>query len=163
MNKKKGPAVPKELAHLSDEELNELVAQELEDQDSFRSDKAAGLPANPPDGYDPTVDINTQIHHDFMHQGKGVLSRIANRDMPDKVIWDLRNRVLPTEEEISDNIHSFVRPTPREADYWKMFEAYRTRPAVDSVLQKYNYPAALYCYNKPPQHPNPNQLKLELT
>jgi len=39
------------------------------------------------------------------------------------------------------NTKAYVRPTQREQDYWIQYPSYETRPAVDSVLQSYNYPA----------------------
>jgi len=132
--------VPKELAHLSDADLAALVQDEIETQQSFKSDQPLELPISP-DGYDPMRDITTEIHHNFMSQGKGVLSRYANKDVVDKVNNLYRQNVLPTEEEIEYDIHSYVRPTKREVDQWKMYPTYETRPAVKSVMQDYNYPA----------------------
>lgn len=129
--------VPKELAHLSDAELNALIQEEIETSQCFRADQPAELPMSP-EGLDMTRDITTDIHHNFMSQGKGVLSRIGSKGIDDKISALYRQAVLPTEEEMEANIHANVRPTSRNSDQWEQYNAYATRPAVKSVLQNYN-------------------------
>ena len=131
--------VPKELAHLSDAELNALIQEEIETSQCFRADQPAELPMSP-EGLDMTRDITTDIHHNFMSQGKGVLSRIGSKGIDDKISALYRQAVLPTEEEMEANIHANVRPTSSKTDYWKQI-ADVTRPGVKSVLQNYNYSA----------------------
>lgn len=142
MSKKKA-SVPKELAHLSDQELNALIQDELESQECFKCDKPLDLPISI-DGYDPTRDITTDNHYGCMNQGKGLLSRFGNKGVQDKINNLYRHgphAVVPSEEEMEYNIHAYNRPTKKNQDYWIQYAADETRPAVDSVLQSYDYMA----------------------
>lgn len=139
LNRKKNN-IPKELQHLSPEELNDAINDEIESMQAFRADEPVGLPISP-DGFDPMRDLTTEIKQNFASQGKGVLSRYGNKDVQDKINNLYREQILPTEEEIANNIHSYVRPTQREQDQWISYPAYETRPAVKSVMQDYNYSA----------------------
>lgn len=142
MSKKKA-SVPKELAHLSDQELNALVQDELESQECFKCDKPLDLPISI-DGYDPTRDITTDNHYGYTNQGKGLLSRFGNKGVQDKINNLYRHgphAVVPSEEEMEYNIHAYNRPTKKNQDYWMQYATDETRPAIDSVLQDYNYMA----------------------
>jgi len=139
MNRKKND-VPKELQHLSPEELANAIDEEVESMQAFKADEPVGLPLSP-DGFDPTRDLTMEIKRNFASQGKGVLSRYANKDVQDKINNLYREHIVPSEEEMEYNIRAYVRPTQREQDYWIQYPAYETRPAVQSVMQQYNYPA----------------------
>lgn len=136
--------VPKELAHLSKAQLNAMIQDELESMECFKCDKPAELPVAA-DGYDPyNVDVNSDIHQDFMSQGRGVLSRYANKDVPDKVSNLMRHgphAVIPTEAEMDFDNCTNIRPDPRGTDGWLQNQQCDIRSDVRSVLQAFDYPA----------------------